>query len=79
MRLLWSAAAGLGTSLIVALVLTVADLYLSGHGLGSLTGPLLDWPRLGIHLSLADILMLGAGGVAATITWRRSGQRGGVH
>jgi hypothetical protein len=70
-RFFLSLAAGLGTALVVAMVLVVLDLYLTGHALGTISGPLLDWPALGVHLSLADILMLVAAALAAAITWRR--------
>jgi hypothetical protein len=71
MRFFLSMAAGLGTALVTAIALTVLDLYLSGHALGTITGPLLDWPALGLHLSLADVLMLAAAALAAGLTWRR--------
>jgi hypothetical protein len=76
-RLLLSLAVGLGTALAVALALTVLDLFLTGHALGSMTKPLLDWPGLGVHLSLADMVMLGAAVLAAGFTWRRT-PRGGA-
>ena len=70
-RFFLSLAAGLGTALVVAMVLVVLDVYLTGHALGSISGPLVDWPALGVHLSLADLLMLAAAAVAAGFTWRR--------
>jgi uncharacterized membrane protein YkgB len=70
-RFFLSLAAGLGTALVVAMALVVLDLYLTGHALGTISGPLLDWPALGVHLSLADILMLAAAALAAAVTWRR--------
>jgi hypothetical protein len=76
-RLTLTLAVGLGTALAVALALTVLDFYLTGHALGSITKPLLDWPALGVHLSLADIVMLGAAVLAAGFTWRRT-PRGGA-
>jgi hypothetical protein len=70
-RFFLSLAAGLGTALVVAMVLVVLDVYLTGHALGTISGPLVDWPALGVHLSLADLLMLAAAAVAAGFTWRR--------
>jgi hypothetical protein len=72
-RLLLTLAAGLGTALVVSIALTVVEFYLTGHALGSITKPLLDWPGLGVHLSLADMAMLGAAVLAGGIAWRRTG------
>jgi hypothetical protein len=69
-RLLVSLGAGLAFGVLVALVLTVADLYLTGHGYRSLGAPFLDAPAVGVHLSLADVLFLGAVVLAAAMTWR---------
>jgi hypothetical protein len=71
-RLLLSFGAGMASAVLVAIGITVADLYLVGHGYMPLNSPLLDWPAGGIHLSLADILFLGAAALAAAITWRRT-------
>lgn len=70
MRLFMSAAGGLVTAVVVAIALTILEMYLTGHGLGSITRPLVDWPTLGVHLSLADIVMLVAAGLAALLVWR---------
>jgi hypothetical protein len=72
MRLLLSFGAGIGSALFVAIAITVVDLYLTGHGMVPLDAPLLDWPAGGIHLSLADVIFLGAAALAAAITWRRT-------
>jgi hypothetical protein len=71
MRFFLSLAAGLGTALVVAMTLVVLDVYLTGHAIGTISGPLLDWPALGVHLSPADVLMLAAAALAAGITWVR--------
>lgn len=76
MRLLLSVAVGLGTAAVMTIALTVLDLYLTGHALGSITRPLVNWPALGVHLSPADIVMLGAAGLAAVLTWRRRARGG---
>jgi hypothetical protein len=68
LRLLVSLTAGAAFATLVALVLTVIDLYLSGHGLRLLSAPLLDWS--GVHLSLADLLFLTAAVAGAWLTWR---------
>lgn len=77
MRLFLSVIVGLGTAVIVALALTLVDLYLTGHALWSITFPLVDWPALGVHLSLADGLMLISAALAAGLTWSRFSRGGG--
>jgi hypothetical protein len=62
--------AGLGSAIVVAISLTVVDLYLAGHGLRPLSTPWLDWAAGGVHLSLADVVFLGAAALAAAIAWR---------
>lgn len=57
-RLLAAAAAGAGATLVAAVGLAVADLYLTGHGHASLGRPWLEWAELGVHLSRADVALL---------------------
>lgn len=71
-RLLLSFGAGIASALVVAIVIALVDLYLTGHGMAPLNAPLVDWPAGGVHLSLADIIFLFAAAVAAAITWRRT-------
>lgn len=68
-RLVFSTLAALGTMLIVVLVLTIADLYLVGHGYPSINRELLTWPGVGTSMSLADILLLLPGLAAWCVTW----------
>ncbi len=75
-RLLLSFGAGVASALVVAILIAVVDLYLAGHGMAPLDAPLLNWPGAGIHLSLADLIFLGAAALAAAITWRRTSARG---
>ncbi len=70
--LLLSFGAGLASAVLVAIVIAVIDLYLTGHQLPALNSPLIDWPRLGVHLSLADVIFLLAAVLATAITWRRT-------
>jgi hypothetical protein len=69
-RLLGSLGAGLGSALLVAMALTVVDLYQAGHGQLLLSRPWLDVERLGVHLSRADAVCLLAGVVGTALTWR---------
>jgi hypothetical protein len=75
-RLLASLGVGFGTAILAAIALAVVDLYLSGHGLRPLGSPWLDWPAAGVHLSRADVILLGAVLLAAAVTWRQSATGG---
>ncbi len=75
-RLLLSLVAGIASALAVAIAIAIVDLYLTGHGMAPLNSPLLDWSGAGIHLSLADVIFLGAGALAAAVTWRLTAEGG---
>jgi hypothetical protein len=64
-----SVAAGALAALVAAAALGVSDLYLSGHVAGALGGPMIDLDALGVHLSLADVVVLIVALLAAGITW----------
>ena len=74
-RALVAGGAGIATAVVVGIALALADIYVSGHGGHTINGPLWDWPALGIHLSPADVVLLGSAAVAATIAWRRLPRR----
>jgi hypothetical protein len=67
-RLLASLMAALGAAFLVAIASAILDLYLTGHGLPSLSRPLVD--GAGLYLSLADVVCLGAAAGAGVIVWR---------
>jgi hypothetical protein len=62
--------AAAGTAIGAAIVLTLMDVFLIGQGLGSITGPLLDWPSVGVHMSAADLTLVAASAAAVVISWR---------
>ncbi len=68
-RLRIATAAGMAAAVAAALLVTVLDLYLSGHGHGSVTREVITWARAGVHLSIADVGMLLTGIVIAVLTW----------
>jgi hypothetical protein len=76
-RLLLTLGAGVASAVVVAIAIAVVDLYLTGHDLTPLSRPLLAWPDIGIHLSLADGIFLGAAVLTAAITWRRTALNSG--
>jgi hypothetical protein len=57
---------------VVAVLLALADIAVTGHGGHTIRGPLLDRPALGVHLSPADTVLLGAAVIAAGIAWRHT-------
>jgi hypothetical protein len=61
---------------VFAIVLSLVDISATGHGWPTLAVPWLDWPALGVHLSRADAVMLGASAIVAGFAWYRSGRRG---
>jgi hypothetical protein len=72
-RLIASLVAAAVAAYLVALAMGLADLYLSGHGAGTLGGPMLDLGALGLHLSLADVVVVIAALLAGGITWTELG------
>jgi hypothetical protein len=69
-RLLVSLGAGFSVAVLVAIALTVVDLYLAGHGMLLIGRPWLDVDQLGVHLSRADVVFLAAALLAAGFAWR---------
>jgi hypothetical protein len=72
-RLLLSMLVGAGSAITATLAVTVADLYLTGHGSRGLGDEWLTWSAAGVHLSIGDIIMLGAALLAAGCTWAVTG------
>jgi hypothetical protein len=69
-RLLGSLGAGLGSAILLAIALTVVDLYQAGHGQLLFSRPWLDLEGLGVHLSRADAVCLLGAVIGAALTWR---------
>ena len=60
-----------------AIVITGVDLYLSGHGIRPLTGrPLSGALPIGVHLSVADAIVLILAFVVGAAAWVSSGKVG---
>jgi hypothetical protein len=75
-RLLAILGAGLGGAVLVALALTMVDLYLTGLGQRLLSRPWLDMEGLGVHLSRVDAVLLLAAVLGSALTWRWSAAGG---
>jgi len=69
MRLGISAAAGIGAAVVAALIVTVIDLYVTGHGYGSITREVISLAQAGVHLSIGDLGMLITAIAVAVSTW----------
>ena len=68
-RLILSTLAAFGAMVIVVLVVTIADLYLVGHGYQSINQEVLSWPGAGVSMSPAGIAMLLVGLSTWLVTW----------
>lgn len=64
-RLGISTAAGIGAAVVAAIVIAVIDLYVTGHGFGSIRREVITWVPGGVHLSVGDVCMFLAAIVAA--------------
>jgi hypothetical protein len=74
-RLLIAIAAAFAAGIIGVIGLAIIDLYMSGHGLGSLTRETLTWEAGGVHMSTADvILMVFVAAAAAAGAWLGKGK-----
>ena len=54
---------------VAALIVTVIDLYFTGHGYGSITREVITWASAGVHLSIGDLGMLMTGILVSVLTW----------
>ena len=68
-RIMLTLSVGAATVVLSAIIITIIDLYLSGHGHGGLTQEYPTWSAAGVHLSIGDIIMLGAAFLAVALTW----------
>jgi hypothetical protein len=72
-RLAISTAAGMGAGLVAAVIVVVIDLYITGHGYGSIMQELITWGPVGVHLSIGDLVMLVTVIAVAGSTWHLVG------
>lgn len=68
-RLAFPVAAAAGAAVTAAVVLAVVDIYLTGHNLPALSRPWVEWPAVGVHMSRADAIVLGAAAAAGIGAW----------
>ena len=70
-RFLAAAAAAVASAFVMAITLAVVDLYLSGHGMTPLGNRrLADVDAWGVHLSVADAMLLTIVAVVFAVTAR---------
>ena len=67
-RLAMSAGAAVGAGVAAALLVALIDLYITGHGYGSITREVITWEPAGVHLSIGDLAMLMTMVMAAGLT-----------
>lgn len=58
---------------MAVLIVTVIDLYFTGHGYASITREVITWAPAGVHLSIGDLVMLITVVVVAILTWYLAG------
>lgn len=75
-RLAVSIAAGLAAAVAVAIIVAIVDLYLTGHGRGSITREVIGVAPIGVHLSIGDVAMLIVAATVAAVMWFRTGRPG---
>lgn len=68
-RLILATLAAFVCMIVAVLILTIADLYLVGHGYMSVNQELLSWSGAGVSMSLADVFLLLTGLSAWCATW----------
>lgn len=68
-RLIVSVCVAISTAFVVALAVTIVDLYLVGHGYPSINREILIWPSGGVSLSPAGIFLLLCTFGAGCATW----------
>jgi len=68
-RIALTLSVGAATCLVSAIIITIVDIYLSGHGDVGLTLEYFTWSAAGVHLSIGDVIMLATAGLAAVLTW----------
>ena len=70
-RLFLSLGAAAVAAVVIALALTLVDLYLTGHGYASINREVISMPSAGIHLSPSDVGLLVGAIVAGVVAWFR--------
>jgi hypothetical protein len=68
-RLGISAGVAVAAAFGLAVMLGVLDLYLTGHSLGSITKESISHPSWGVHMSIADVILLAITVLTGIVTW----------
>lgn len=68
-RLVVAAGSALAFGVVVALAITVVDLYLTGHAKPSLSQPVVSIPGVSPKLSVSDVLLLAGTVLPGVTTW----------
>ena len=68
-RLAITAGVVIGTAVVVAIAAGILDLFLTGHGYGTISNAVISHPSLGVHLSIADLVLLFFAAMAGSMTW----------
>jgi len=69
-RIVLALSIGIAAAVFSAVLITIVDIYLSGHGYAGLTLEYFTWSAADVHLSMGDIIMLGTAVLAAVLAWK---------
>ena len=69
LRVLISFAAAAAAGIVGTIALAIIELYLTGHGLGSITREAVTWAPGGVHMSVADVILLALVFIVGAATW----------
>jgi hypothetical protein len=69
LRFAIASAAGFGAGLVAAIALALLDLYLTGHGYGSISVETITSDAWGIHMSIGDAILLLVAFASGTVAW----------
>jgi hypothetical protein len=68
-RLIIALSAAVAIAIFAAIALAILDLYLAGHAYAEIRKESVSWPAAGVHLSIADLLLLALAFGAAAVGW----------
>lgn len=63
------------SGVISAVILAIIDLYLTGHGYGSILREIITWELVNVHLSSGDLIVLIASVLSGYVTWHQSSHK----
>ena len=79
LRALIAFAAAAASGIVATIAVAIIDLYLTGHGLGSITRETITWDPGGVHMSAGDLILVAVVFLVGGFTWHiQKGRRNGA-